>query len=127
MKRRRIQSLLCLIGVLVVVFLCLRGTAAPTRTFSDAEWFFHERQKPTTTDLQPDADIYRMINRAQRDYVIAPSTSGSRFLHFGHAWNVEPNDVYLAFGNGEADLLIVYRCTREKGKLLWKALEFQSP
>ena len=127
MKRPWVKLLLGLAGLLVLIGICLRVTAAPTRELPDREWFFRERQKPTTTDLQIDPDIERMIKCAQRDYFIAPSLSGSRVLHFGHAWNVEPNDVYLAFGNGEPDLLIVYRCTREKGKLLWKAVEYQNP
>jgi len=126
MKRSWIRSVLWIAGLLIAVAAYLRVTAAPARNFSDAAWFFHERQRPGVTDLQPDAEIYRTIKRAQRDYFIAPNSSGSRSLQFGHAWAVEPNDVYLAFGNGEADLLIIYRCTREKGKLLWKALEFQS-
>lgn len=127
MKRPWVQSVLWVAGLVIVVAIYLRVTAAPARTFPDAAWFFHERQRPGVTDLQPDAEIYRTIKRAQRDYFIAPCSSGSRLLHFGHAWAVEPNDIYLAFGNGEADMLIIYRCTRDNGKLLWKASEFESP
>jgi hypothetical protein len=127
MKRRWVKSLLGLAGLLVLITVYLRATAAPTRKFADAAWFVHERQRPHTIDLEPNAEIYRIVKCAQRDYFIAPSSSGSRLLHFGHAWAVEPNDVYLAFGNDETDLLIIYRCTRDNGKLLWKALEYQSP
>lgn len=126
LKRPFVKPLLLAAALLLLLPTYLRLTAAPSRQFADSEWFFHERQRPDVTDLEPDPTIYRAIARAKRDYFIAPATSGSRSISFGHAWTVDPNDAYLAFGNGEADFLIVYRCTRESGELLWKATEAQS-
>ena len=113
------------LSVLFAVGIYLRAIAVPVRQFSDTSWFFHERQRPTVVKVEVDPQIDRAIRRAQRDYMIAPAIGGSRWLHFNFAFTVEPNDLYLVFGNGVTHLFIVYRCGHESGELFWKAIEFQ--
>lgn len=112
-----------LFSAVVVVGLAagyLYITAAPIRdTYANAIPPIPENW----TEVPRDAQIDRLISQAQRDYWIRPIPRWRAKLVFAHAMSTSPNDLYLVFmPQGEAENAVVYCCSRENEKLLWKAL-----
>jgi hypothetical protein len=108
----------CAVIALLIAYVFL--TAAPIRdTYASAV-----APIPTGwSEIPRNAEVERLITRAQRDYLIAPIPRWRAKLVFTHAMVAPPNDLYLIFmPEGEAENAIVYCCAREDGKLLWKAL-----
>ena len=96
-------------------------TAVPTRELQAAgTWMDAEQAR--TEKISEDATIRQMIAAARRDFFLSPRNWIGQSLNYVEARSVPPNDVYLLFWPGrDVHTIIVYRGTRESGRLLWKA------
>ena len=109
------------LGLLLVGFVWLRLAAVPVRELQYAgTWMQSERGR--TAEITADSAINRMIHQAQRDYFIAPLPHRRAPLVYIRTETVPPNDIYLIFWLTDYHDIVVYRGTREDGRLLWKAL-----
>ena len=78
-------------------------------------WMQSERGR--TTEITADSAITRMIHQAQRDYFIAPLPHRRAPLVYIRTETVPPNDIYLIFWLTDYHDIVVYRGTREDGRL----------
>ena len=115
------------LAIILVVWIASIATvywvfaATPTRQFSSIDWFAEE--KPKLKAVTIDQSINAIVQRAQNDYLLHPLPNLRGKIVFSEAWAVDPEDVYLVFWpSGTPDIKIVYRCTRDGKRLLWKSV-----